>query len=349
MSEPIYESIHIKNFGPLKDLKWDNLGGINLIVGENGSGKTFLLKALYATIKAVETHERGNVIKKPFPAHLGEKLHWTFQAKKIGDLVTKQPAGKKKPADFKATISKKNIHYSFGEGATKEVTLAENKVERKKIDSLFLPPKEVLSLQKIILESRDKDQIFGFDDTYYDLAVALRSGTQKGNFHKEVTDFRKQLDGMLGGKIKASKEGEWIYTTTGKYKFPMSVTAEGIKKLGILDTLLGSKYLVPGSVIFIDEPETALHPHYISQFLEGLALLAKAGFQIFMASHSYFVIKKLHIIALREQMDIPVLLYKKNTDGSQWHSENLKEGMPTNSIIEESIALYHAEIDLADL
>ncbi|MFN7310421.1 MAG: AAA family ATPase [Vampirovibrionales bacterium] len=345
MSEPIYESIHIKNFGPLKDLKWDHLGGINLIVGENGSGKTFLLKALYATIKAVETHERGNNIKKPFPAHLGERLHWTFQAKTIGDLVTKQPADKKKPADFKATISKKKIHYSFGEKATKEVTLVENKVERKNIDSIFLPPKEVLSTQKIILETRDKDQIFGFDDTYYDLAVALRSGTQKGNFHNEVTMFRQQLEKMLGGKIKATKEGEWIYTK-GKYKFPMSVTAEGIKKLGILDTLLGSKYLVPGSVIFIDEPETALHPHYISTFLEGLALLAKAGFQIFMASHSYFVIKKLHIIALREQMDIPVLLYEKNAEGSQWHSENLKEDMPDNSIIEESITLYKDEMRL---
>ncbi len=346
MSEPIYESIHIENFGPLKDLKWDNLGGINLIVGENGSGKTFLLKALYATIKAVETHERGDDIKKPFPAHLGEKLHWTFQAKTIGDLVTKQPD--KKSAGFQASISKRNIHFTFGQDATKQITLIENKVERKKIDSIFLPPKEVLSLQKIILESRDKDKIFGFDDTYYDLAVALRSGTQKGNFHNEVTMFRQRLEEMLEGKIKATKEGEWIYTK-GKYKFPMSVTAEGIKKLGILDTLLGSKYLVPGSVIFIDEPETALHPHYISTFLEGLALLADAGFQIFMASHSYFVIEKLHLIALGKnesgsKMSIPVLLHEKVEGKSQWRSENLKEGMPKNSIIEESIALFNEEM-----
>jgi predicted ATPase len=129
----------------------------------------------------------------------------------------------------------------------------------------------------------------------------------------------------------------------------MSVTAEGIKKLGILDTLLGSKYLVPGSVIFIDEPETALHPHYISTFLEGLALLADAGFQIFMASHSYFVIEKLHLIALGKnesgsKMSIPVLLHEKVEGKSQWRSENLKEGMPKNSIIEESIALFNEEM-----
>ncbi len=83
--------------------------------------------------------------------------------------------------------------------------------------------------------------------------------------------------------------------------------------------------------------------------MEVLFHLAQDGMQIFIASHSYFVIKKLHIIAVREQMDMPILLCEKNADGSQWRSENLKEGMPTNSIIEESIALYHAEIDLADL
>ena len=341
MSEPIYESIHIKNFGPLKDLKWENLGGINLIVGENGSGKTFLLKALYATIKAIETHERGDDIKKPFPAHLGEKLHWTFQAKTNGDLVTKQPD--KKPADFQAIISKKNIHFTFGQDATKQVTLIANKVERKNIDSIFLPPKEVLSFQKIILQSRDKDKIFGFDDTYYDLAVALGGVPVRGNFQNEVKTFREQLKTMLEGKIEATKEGEWIYTK-GKYKFPMSVTAEGIKKLGILDTLLGSKYLVKGSVIFIDEPETALHPHYISTFLEELALLVDAGFQIFMASHSYFVISKLHNIALRNKISTPILLHEKIEGESHWRSENLKEGMPNNSIIDESIALFNEEM-----
>jgi AAA15 family ATPase/GTPase len=39
-------SVKLKNFGRLADLTWESLGTINLVIGGNGSGKTFLLKAL---------------------------------------------------------------------------------------------------------------------------------------------------------------------------------------------------------------------------------------------------------------------------------------------------------------
>jgi len=45
------------------------------------------------------------------------------------------------------------------------------------------------------------------------------------------------------------------------------VTAEGIKKIAILDTLLGNRYLDTSSIVFIDEPEAALHPQAVSQSL----------------------------------------------------------------------------------
>ena len=44
-------SVTLKNFGPLKDIQWNNLAPINVILGGNGQGKTFLLKALYASVK----------------------------------------------------------------------------------------------------------------------------------------------------------------------------------------------------------------------------------------------------------------------------------------------------------
>ena len=41
--------VKLNNFGPLADINWSGLGKINLVIGGNGSGKTFLLKAIYAT------------------------------------------------------------------------------------------------------------------------------------------------------------------------------------------------------------------------------------------------------------------------------------------------------------
>ena len=38
------KDISIKSFGPIADVKCEDLGSINLLIGHNGSGKTFSLK-----------------------------------------------------------------------------------------------------------------------------------------------------------------------------------------------------------------------------------------------------------------------------------------------------------------
>ena len=44
-------SVKLKNFGPLKNIEWNDLGKINIIIGPNGTGKTFLLKSIYTAVK----------------------------------------------------------------------------------------------------------------------------------------------------------------------------------------------------------------------------------------------------------------------------------------------------------
>ena len=120
----------------------------------------------------------------------------------------------------------------------------------------------------------------------------------------------------------------------------LGVTAEGIKKIAILDTLLGNRYLDKDSVVFIDEPEAALHPVAISKLLDILFVLAEAGIQIFIASHSYFVVKKLFLIAQQNKKSIPVI----SQNAANWQYYDLQQGMPDNPIIDESIRLYEEEI-----
>jgi len=65
-----------------------------------------------------------------------------------------------------------------------------------------------------------------------------------------------------------------------------------------------------------------------------------------MASHSYFVVKKLFLIAQKQGMSIPVLSADKD---NQWQNSNLLEGMPENEIIGESIRLYKRDAVLNDI
>jgi AAA15 family ATPase/GTPase len=82
------ESVKIENFGPISSLNWQNIGSINLVIGANGCGKTFLLKALYSAIKTLELYKRGNDTTD-ISRVLRDKLYWTFQAENIGSLVSK--------------------------------------------------------------------------------------------------------------------------------------------------------------------------------------------------------------------------------------------------------------------
>lgn len=330
--------VQLNNFGPLAHINWSGLGKINLVIGGNGSGKTFLLKAIYTSLRTLEEYKRGNE-QRSAAEILADKLHWTFQAGKIGDLVSK---GADSPLSNSLTIDGKDFSYSFGKDTSKQISSLENQVPPRASNSIFLPAKEVLSLHQIILDSRE-DKKFGFDDTYFDLAKALRRSTTRGNNYKEFAQSRQQLEGILGGVIEYDEASlSWLFVK-GRHKFPIGVTAEGIKKIAILDTLLGNRYLNTSSVVLIDEPESALHPTAISKLLDIVAMLAERGIQFFLASHSYFVVKKLFLMAQEKNWSIPVI----SASGGEWICDDLKNGMPDNPIIAESIRLYKEEVELA--
>jgi AAA15 family ATPase/GTPase len=337
------QAVELVNFGLLEKISWDSLGAINLITGNNGSGKTSILKALYSTVKALEGYQRGDD-NKTLAELLSEKLYWTFQVDKIGDLVRK---GQDEPLRCKITMKDKFLQYHFTKNLEKQIRSLENYIEpRTEYDSIFLPAKEILSLHKIILKSRDNDKLFGFDDTYVDLARAIQLPSQRKTSNT-ASAVRKKLDELLGGRVEYdNKSAQWRFGKGGQ-KFPIGVTAEGVKKLALLDTLLGNKYLKRGSIVFIDEPESALHPEAISVFLECIADLAfNEGIQFFMATHSYFVIKKLYLIAQQKECSIPILACEKEENQMVWRADDLLNGMPENAIINEAIHLYEEELEL---
>jgi len=329
----------LKNYGPLQSVEWQDLGKINLVIGGNGSGKTFLLKALYSSLRTLEEYKRGND-QRSAAEILADKLYWTFQPEKIGDLVSK---GADSSLFCKITVDGKDFSYRFGKDTTKSISTLENHVPPRDSNSVFLPAKEVLSLYHIILKSREQDKVFGFDDTYLDLARALRQLPRGGKNFPEFAESRKKLMGTLGGTVEYDESsGSWQFKK-GNQKFPIGVTAEGVKKIAILDTLLRNRYIDLDSVIFIDEPESALHPGAISQLLDIIVMLTERGIQFFLASHSYFVVKKLFLISQEKKLSIPVF----SASGEGWKTADLIDGMLDNPIIDESIRLYKEEMNLA--
>lgn len=331
------QKVTIENLGIIDEIKFDKLQNINLIIGENGTGKSFLLKSLYSAMKTVEEYRRGEDIRSTSDI-LSERLRWCFQTEKLGDIVKK---GSSLPLKFEMQWNDQIFSYGFTEKTMAKVLNVTNEIEPLNSNSIFIPAKEVLSLFNIILKSREIDKVFGFDDTYYDLVKALRIAPQRGKNYKVFSKSRKTLEDIIGGRVEFDDSTNKWYYRKGKQKFSIGATSEGVKKIAILDRLLGNGYLTKSSVIFIDEIESALHPTAISDFLDIIDIIAfDMGIQVFIASHSYFVIKKLYLNALKRKKSISCISLSKGEP--QYY--DLLDGMPENSIINESVRLYEEEI-----
>ncbi|MGL4853592.1 MAG: AAA family ATPase [Phocaeicola sp.] len=329
----------LSNYGPITRFESGELGNINVLLGGNGTGKSFALKALYCGIKAVEQCGRGRE-KRTLNELMADKLYWTYQPNQIGDLVNRTaPEGR---LSLAMTLDGESLNYSFGASTTKSIRVESSCLPRE-ANSIFIPAKEILSIQAIIQESRsERYNSFGFDDTYLDLANAL-TPAQRGNNYKAFASVRQQLVDKLNGRIQYDEaKREWYFQDQANRKYAMGTTSEGFKKIAIFDALLGNHYLSKDSVVFIDEPESALHPAFVSDFMALLFELSKVGIQFFIATHSYFAIKKLYLLAHQQKKSIPIFSF----EAEDWQVGDLMEEMPENRIIQESVNLYREEIEL---
>ena len=332
------KEIHIKAFGPIQEFNYQGVANVNLLIGHNGVGKTFLLKALYSALKTVEQYQRGRE-PRSIKDILAENLYWSFQPSALGSIVKK---GQPMLTFMMASDKGETFSYSFGNSTVSEIKTVENTYKPTEVNSIFIPAKEVVSLQDSILRLYEVDKIFGFDKTYVDLARAM-SKTVQGRNYKEFSEARVELNDALGGKLEYdSSKNAWVFKDVEKRTFDIMLTSEGIKRLSILELLLGNHYLSKDSVVIIDEAEANLHPELVSRFMKVVLLMAKAGVQFFISTHSYFVIKNLYILSQEHQVSIPTWSFDKDgvTVG------DLKHGMPDNAIIRESVNLYRKEISL---
>ena len=183
-----------------------------------------------------------------------------------------------------------------------------------------------------------------------DLIQALDVSTTQGKIATELKKVNQILENLFEGKIEQSRvEGKSFVYKKGKQEFSMHQTAEGIKKIGILTTLIGNRQIGKGTILFMDEPETALHPNAIRKMVEMLIAMSNAGVQIFIATHSYFVIKQMAIHAKKDKLNISCWSLEKEKGKMVTNSfHNLIDGiLPANAIVDETLAMYNEDLKLS--
>lgn len=328
------------DFGPIHTLDWQPRPGVNVVVGTNGAGKTALLKALYVGQRVVEAHGRGEE-RRTLNELAADKLYWTYQCGDFGKLVRNGAADK---ARLELDLTEGSLSVEIKKKATRQVEVRGRALAAREANTLFFPAKEVLSMHAAILRGRDELAAFGFDDTYVDLARALLAPATRGNNVIEFARARDRLKDHFGGRVEMvpGPPPTWFFKL-GNSVVPLGVTSEGVRKVGILDQLLGNRYLSTSSVLLFDEPESALHPDAIVLLMDILLKLAARGMQIFLATHSYFVLKALAVLAGEQDKGAEVGWLSFGANGSTLQGD-LRGGLPENPIIQASLDLYSRQI-----
>lgn len=341
--------IKLQNFLNFKNIDLQTTSGINLIIGENDTGKTGLLKIMYAISKTWEIFSRKEYFEKvPFKKVLGEKIFDVFQPRenrRIGDLVTKQ-SKEKLSANAKFEISEgqnQSIFFHFGETTYKTINDCVDDVISAGLDfnALFIPAKEVLTAFKTIKYARERLYLPGFDDTYLDLIKSLEVPISlRDNVKTDIT-IENQMEGLFEGSIKTLAGEEPFFYQKKNNKYSISVTSEGIKKVGMLTSLLSNRQLRSGSILFMDEPESNLHPKAVNALIDFIFTISRNGVQVFLASHSYFVLRRLASCA--EKFNTSIFCHSLEKEKNGYISaivSDLKDGIPDNPITREIGRLF---------
>ncbi|MCP4350903.1 MAG: AAA family ATPase [Desulfobacterales bacterium] len=289
-------AIEMENFTVFNrgELKFSS--GLNIIIGENATGKSHLLRLIYSVVKTnnyiVTT---GSLTKNTLQRKIAEDLTNVFGVEKVGSLVQKN----KHESSIKLDFTKYTLGFTIRPKSQTEAGIEkvpEKLFEKKEV---FIPAKEMLSIFPGFTLLYRKREI-EFDETYYDLCSALEAPLLK-NIHSypEKIKIIQSLEKIINGKIKI-ENGRFYLETKDKGSLEITMIAEGLRKLAMVSYLIANDSLDKDSILFWDEPEANLNPRLIKQITEILLELSSYGIQIFIATHSLFLLKEIEILKTRE-------------------------------------------------
>ena len=293
----------IKNLTTFPEAKLNFSDGLNVIIGENGSGKSHILKAAYSTIaasaeegkKAKENDPTKALLQKQFAA----KLMSVFRPDSLGRLARRKQGRERCELGFTFSQQKLNTQFIFSTSSKTDVQIDQLPAVWESHSPVFLPTRELLTIYPGFV-SMYENHYLEFEETYRDTCLLLGAPALKGPREKEIASLLKPLETAMGGTIVLDKSGRFYLSIPGQGKMEMFLVAEGLRKLAMLARLIGTGSLLDRGYLFWDEPEANLNPKLVKVIAEVIFHLCRNGIQVFIATHSLFLLRELEILSYKE-------------------------------------------------
>lgn len=311
----VLKRIKLENYTVFEDQTIDLGKGINVLIGENGTGKTHIMKLLYSACQAADPK-----------VSFSQKIVWTMLPDdfKISRLITRQQGNHSATVRITAADQTSKQDRVLTITFSKKTTKWEAKVTGEKgwetsfagINSTFIPAKEILSNSYNLNAAVDKNNV-RFDDTYLDILNAAKVDISRGRNSAERDVMLKQLEQIIQGTVAYDARKDEFYLKKGSSYQEFNLVAEGIRKMALLWQLVKNGTLEKGSILLWDEPEANINPSYIEIIVKLLVELQRRGVQIFVSTHDYMLASYFEVV-------------KQEGDSILFHSFSRKENGAVN-------------------
>lgn len=257
------------------------------------------LKKLFSSLKNKLNDSLENY-QDALSENLNDEIKDNFQITDLSELVTFD--NDKTEIDIDELIhiefGKGGVGFSLGHDFINEISSLSRVVFFEspaywKVREALISAKENLN-RPVFLGKTSNKILTGVPKYFYDLNDALKTSV-KDNTSEEIIELTNSIENSLGGKFIFSGDS-LVYkdNKTGK-EVSKNLISFGMTNLGMIHSLLSNNIITPGSFVFIDEPETNLHPDWQVLLMEVLIKLAKSEVNIVIATHSIDMLKALEV------------------------------------------------------
>ena len=326
--------VKLERFTAFSELDLELSPGINVLLGENGTGKTHVMKVCYAACEVARTG-----------GHFGEKLVGALMPSggAVGRLVNRQGASAKGCVEVHRGDCK--LRASFSSRAKKADSAKITGGERwndPEMKSVYIPVKETLA-NAPGFRSLYANREVQFEEVYRDILDRAYLPPLRGPLDERRQRLLRMLEKSIGGKVIVKNEEFFLHNEHGNLEFPL--LAEGVRKLALLWILIRNGSLQNGSILFWDEPETNLNPKMFGVAIETLLELQRMGVQTFLATHDYVVLKEIDLRLAPGDKTRFHSLYRDDANGEiVCRSVENYLGLHPNAIWETFDDLYDREL-----
>lgn len=329
--------IKLEKFTSFDGLDLPLSAGVNVLIGANGTGKTHLMKVLYAAC-AITT---GEDLEKTFAQKL--RNVFTPYEGRIGRLarrqsgsvksriVISQRGGAKLSAEFSNHTDKPDGIKVTGESAWKKTPL----------ESSYIPVKEMLAHAPGFLATASRREI-AFEEVYVDIIKRAFLPKLMGQPNTDRQTLLTALQKAIDGKVVA--KGEYFFLKNKQGDLEFTLLAEGIRKLALIWLLIQNGTLQSGSILFWDEPEANLNPALMGKVVDVILALQRLGVQVVMSTHNYVLLKEFDLRKKPEDKVRYVSLYRNEQGSVSCHDSDSYRGIDPNAIADTFTDLYERDM-----